>query len=32
VSIKHIEKENIICWHWDSNKYSLLPRSIANMC
>jgi len=29
VSIKKIQKEKIICWHWESNQCSLFPKSIA---
>jgi len=29
VSIKHIQKEKNTCWHWDTNQYSLFPKSIA---
>jgi len=32
VSIKHIQKEKITCWHWDANQYSLFPKSIAITC
>jgi hypothetical protein len=29
VSIKHIQKEKIICLLWDSNQCSLFPKSLA---
>jgi len=32
VSIKHIQKEKIVCWHGDSNHCCLFPKSIAITC